>query len=293
MLMASNPRNLTGILLGLVAATVLHGSVLHGQNSLFVGRGGSDEGSPWAPSVQVTDPRLGEALAFLAEASFTAAEALADLRESRLPVTIGTREQLAELSERAGGMRSEEREKLLAMPTPTAEESGAAMAWVMFRTMSTEEEDDPERVVHVWLAIEADTVESWIRQAGGSDVDRRIHQDFLAILAHEFVAHIGSIAESRRMEDLCDDPTAEQRSRSAEALARGDPEPVDGDASACALRVENRVREEINDVLSVRGIPLLPVRVNYSLEALHFEQARRRLFPEPAQRLRRLAPIRS
>src|SRR5690606_24081459 len=105
-------------------------------------------------------------------------------------------------------------------------------------------------VARVWLAIEADTVESWIRQAGFPDVEQRVHQDYLAILAHELVAHIGSIALSRQMGDLCDDPTPEQRARSAAALSRGDPEPVDGDSAACALQVENQVRREINEVLT-------------------------------------------
>ncbi len=288
--MESN-RRISALVLSVIAATSLPFEFASAQAAPPVSLPAAADSRPWGRTVRVTDPRLAEALGFLADASMTAANALTDIRGSRLPVTIGTREQIASLPEREGGLSPDEREKLLAMPAPTAAESGAAMAWVMFRAIESEDEES-HRVARVWLAIEADTVESWIRQARFLDEELRIHQDFLAILAHEFVAHIGSIAATRKMGDLCDDPTPEQRLRSAAALARGGPEPADGDLSACALQVENQVRREINGVLTPRGIRLLPMRNNYSLEALNFEQARRRLFPELDQRLRRLKPIR-
>jgi hypothetical protein len=110
------------------------------------------------------------------------------------------------------------------------------------------------------VAIEADSVELWIRKAGGKDVDWRIDQDFLAILAHEFVAHVGSIAATRRLEDFCDDPLS-------------DTQVSDPREMACSIRVENQVRRELNQALGLEGDRALAIRTNYSLEVMNFARA--------------------
>jgi hypothetical protein len=66
-------------------------------------------------------------------------------------------------------------------------------------------------VERVWLAIEVDSIERWIRATGWDEADARIRADLLATLAHEFVAHVGSIAASRRLADFCDDPHGAER----------------------------------------------------------------------------------
>ncbi|MGD8362420.1 MAG: hypothetical protein PVJ04_13420 [Gemmatimonadota bacterium] len=88
----------------------------------------------------------------------------------------------------------------------------------------------------------------------------RIDQDFLAILAHEFVAHVGSIAATKQLEDFCDDPpTGADFSDSREL--------------ACSIRVENQVRRELNRALGLKGDRALPLRTNYSLEVMNFARA--------------------
>jgi hypothetical protein len=232
-----------------------------------------------------------EALDLLAAASPTTKAALEAIRSSGLPVAIGTPAQLADLPERRGGLTAAEREALLAAPAASGRTGNAAVAWVMFRSVGADEHDG--FIERVWLAIEADSVESWIRNGSGSGADERIRHDYLAILAHEFVAHVGSVAATRRIADLCDDPTSEQRSRSAAAAARGEVEPPDGDGSACSLQVENRVRSEVNTALAERGGALLPIRRSYALDTLNFERARRKLYPPTVQRLRPFATVRN
>jgi hypothetical protein len=115
-------------------------------------------------------------------------------------------------------------------------------------------------VERAWVAVEADSVELWIRNAGEGDVEWRIDQDFLAILAHEFVAHVGSIAATKQLEDFCDDPpTGADFSDSREL--------------ACSIRVENQVRRELNRALGLKGDRALPLRTNYSLEVMNFARA--------------------
>jgi hypothetical protein len=115
-------------------------------------------------------------------------------------------------------------------------------------------------VERAWVAVEADSIELWIRNAGGKDVDWRIDQDFLAVLAHEFVAHVGSIAATRRVEDFCDDPLT-------------DAELSDSPEMACSIRVENQVRRELNQALGLKGDRALPIRTDYSLEVMNFARA--------------------
>jgi hypothetical protein len=230
------------------------------------------------PELRVTDPRLAAALEVLVAASPTAARALEALGRSGLPVAIGTPAQLAALPESAGGPDATERRLLLAAEDESGPLHESPVASVMFRAAGASghgAEHAPAGLVErVWIAVEVDSVEAWIRGSGQRDADVRIQHDLLAILAHEFVAHVGSVAGTRRMEDLCDDPSPEQRRRSAEARARGEMPPLDGEMASCALRVENRVRGEVNRSLRLRGSRALPPRYGYSLEVMHFARVR-------------------
>ncbi|MBV9772594.1 MAG: hypothetical protein JO040_01505 [Gemmatimonadetes bacterium] len=223
---------------------------------------------PAAPELRVTDPRLAAALERLAAGSPTAAGVLDRLAASGLPVTIGSPAQLAALPDSAGGPAGDERRALLSAPGPRDRSGEPPIAWVMLRAGTA--------VERAWVAVEVDSVEAWNRRGGGRDADARIEQDLLAILAHEFVAHVGSVAGTRRVADFCDDPTPAQRGRSARALARGEAPPSDGEAASCALRVENRVRRELNRGLDLRGDRALPERESYALDVMNFARARAR-----------------
>lgn len=232
-----------------------------------------------APEVRVTDDRIALALERLIAASPTANEALNALSRSGLQVAIGSPSQLATLPDSAGGPAAEERRALLGTPTGRTGTDEPSVAWVVFRASGPapiQGQPDGGTVERVWLAIEIDSVEAWIRNAYRRDSQSRIEQDLLAILAHEFVAHVGSVAATRRMQDFCDDPTPEQRREAARPLSWGEPPPLNHPSTACSLRVENRVRREINRALELRGNQALPVRRSYTLEVMHFARARLR-----------------
>jgi hypothetical protein len=118
---------------------------------------------------------------------------------------------------------------------------------------------DVGTVDRAWVAVEADSVERWIRSTTDVDADRLIQRDYLAILAHELVAHVGSIAGTRNLADFCDDPPPS--------------ESMDPRAKSCSLRVENQVRQELNRSLGLRGSDKFPMRKNYSLEVMNFARA--------------------
>ena len=105
-------------------------------------------------------------------------------------------------------------------------------------------------------------MERWIEDSGAPNAQEHIRDDFLAILAHEFVAHVGSLARSKRIEDFCDDPppSADGSARSAGDLA-------------CSLRVENQVRRELNSGLGLEGSHRLPERRSYALDVMYFAKA--------------------
>jgi hypothetical protein len=225
--------------------------------------------------LRVTDARLAAALEVLVAASPTAARALEALEGSGLPVTIGTPAQLTALPDSAGGPDAAELRSLLALDDAGAAPHDLPIASVIFRAAGAARDGSPAGAVRrVWVAVEVDSVEAWIRVAGHRDAETRIHHDLLAILAHEFVAHVGSVAATRRMESLCDDPSPQQQRRSAEARSRGERPPLNGEMAACSLRVENRVRSELNRALRLRGSQALPPRYSYTLEVMHFERAR-------------------
>ena len=215
------------------------------------------------PKVYVTDGRLAAALRQLVAASPSAARVMEALSASGLEVIMGTPAELAALPDSEGGPAPSERSALLAEAGANSSPEEPPIAWVVFR-VSAPPPDAPAQalgtVERAWVAVEADSIELWIRNAGGKDVDWRIDQDFLAVLAHEFVAHVGSIAATRRVEDFCDDPLT-------------DAELSDSPEMACAIRVENQVRRELNQALGLKGDRALPIRTDYSLEVMNFARA--------------------
>jgi len=217
-----------------------------------------------APTLRATHPRIEAALARLAAGSPTAARTFAALAESGLPVTIGTPVALAALLEREEGPAPQERDALLAQ---LSEEHPAdpSIAWMVFRVAP-----DPGglgTVERAWVVIEVDLIARWIHETGDEDAETRIEADLLAILAHELIAHVGSVAETHRLEDFCDDP--------APAAIAGRPDWSTG--LGCSLDIENRVRRELNRGLGLEGAARLPRRTSYALDVMNFARAERRL----------------
>jgi hypothetical protein len=223
---------------------------------------GASEAAPVA-SVRVTDARLETALRRLVAASPSAAAVVAALSASGLQVAVGTPSELAALPDSDGGPAPAERSALLADPGSTRPSPEPPIAWVVFRVApptAAAAQGGPGTVERAWVAVEADSVERWIRAVDGQDAGWRIEEDYLAILAHEFVAHVGSIAASRRLDDFCDDPPP-------------GPSPGAPGELACSLRVENRVRRELNQGLGLTGKRKLPERRDYTLQVMNFARA--------------------
>ncbi|MCG6956806.1 MAG: hypothetical protein LJF04_12525 [Gemmatimonadetes bacterium] len=214
------------------------------------------------PRVRVTDGRLASALRQLVAASPSAARVMEALRASGLEVAVGTPAELAALPDSDGGPAPSERSALLSDPSTAPTPDEPPIAWVVFR-VSAPPADAPAgdigTVDRAWISVEADSVESWIRSTTDVDADRLIQHDYLAILAHELVAHVGSIARTRRLADFCDDPPPS--------------ESMDPRAQSCSLRVENQVRKELNRSLGLKGSDKFPMRKNYSLEVMNFARA--------------------
>ena len=241
------------VLLGAVAALTI-------PTDLSAQTAGTGAFDPSVPSLRITDARLAAALHRVVAGSPTAARVIADLEASGLPVAIGSPRELAMLPDSEGGPAPSERRALLADAGPG---QAPPVAWVVFR-VGRRAADAPSAspvVERAWVAVDVDSVESWIRSTGTHRANARIQQDLLAILAHEFVAHVGSIARTQRLSDFCDDPPAGAR-------ARGE-----SGAGACSLRVENRVRRELNRGLGLAGPDRLPERRSYALDVMNFSAA--------------------
>ncbi len=154
------------------------------------------------PALRVIDGRLESALRLLVAGSPRAAGVLESLAASGLPVAIGTPAELAALPDAEGGPAPEERRALLAEPGAKGMQDEPPIAWVVFRvapppSAAGGKKGGEDVVERVWLAVEVDSIERWIRATGWSDAEDRIQADLLATLAHEFVAHVGSIAGTR------------------------------------------------------------------------------------------------
>jgi hypothetical protein len=214
------------------------------------------------PAIQVTHPRIAAALEQLAAGSPTAARTLRAIAEGGLPVAIGTPVELAALLEGEEGSAPRERDALLAQ---LAEGSATdpSLAWMVFRVAPDGE--GLGRVERAWVVIEVELIARLIHESGDAEAEQRIDADLLAILAHELIAHVGSIAATHRLEDFCDDPTPDA-SRSEWSSGLG-----------CALEVENRVRRELNRGLDLEGAARLPRRTSYALDVMNFARAGRSL----------------
>lgn len=222
------------------------------------------------PGLRVTDARLAAALKRLVVGSPRAAGVLDALASSGLPVAIGTPEQLASLPDSEGGPGVTEQRALLAESGTEDRQAEPPIAWVVFRVAApaaAAPAGASDRVERVWVVVAADSVEQWIRGAGWADASDRIQDDFLAILAHEFVAHVGSIARTGRLDDFCDDPPPGQSTADGRAQAGG---------LACSIRVENQVRRELNRGLGLTGSHRLPERRSYALDVMNFARAYRK-----------------
>ena len=196
-------------------------------------------------NVHVTDARLTAAMERLLAGSPSARDVVADLSASGLVVSIGSPAELAALAETEGGPLPSERVGLL-----SAQQADVApVAWVMLRVLG----ERAGTVERAWVVIDVDAMEA--RIGVGAKARAALEQDLLAALAHEFVAHIGSVARSRSLDDFCDDPTP-----ASQAI----------DPLGCSIRVENQVRRELNRGLGLRGSERLAERTAYSLDVMNF-----------------------
>lgn len=128
---------------------------------------------------------------------------------------------------------------------------------VVFRVAPPADPSASPEVERAWVVIDVVRMSEWIRAWDPAEAERRIEQDLLAILAHEFVAHVGSVAHSRRLADFCDDPTGAETAGEL----------------PCSVRTENVVRAELNVNLGLRGADRLPKRESYSLSVMNFARA--------------------
>ena len=196
---------------------------------------------PLPSNIQIGDARLHAVLQRLLVGSPTARAVVQDLTESGLQVSIGTPAQAPALGAEtradgfAGGASSE------------------SLAWMAVRVAPAA--NGEHLVERVWIAIDVQEMADRIARVAPARADAMLEADLLVTLAHEFVAHVGSIARSRRPDDFCEDPTPASQSI---------------DALGCSVRVENRVRRELNRGLGLRGPDRLPERLSYSLEVMNF-----------------------
>lgn len=207
-----------------------------------------------AADLRVLDPRLGAGMARLLAGSPIARGVMADLAASGLTVVVGTPADLESLPDAQGGPKPEERVALLAPGDVRA----SPVAWVAFRVAGAAEAGTAERA---WIVVDVDAMAARLGGRGERDA-ALLQQDVLATLAHEFVAHVGSVARTRRMSDFCDDPTPASQTI---------------DPLGCSVRVENRVRRELNRELGLRGADRLPERDGYSLDVMNFARAERQV----------------
>ena len=198
--------------------------------------------------VRVTEPRLARAFGRLIDGSPSAARVLGDLAESGLPLAIGRPADLAGLPDAQGGPAPLERTALLAGSEPGRTESPAR---VVFRL------GHDGTVERAWIAVDVDAMDRLERKGWSEEARERLDDDLLATLAHEFVAHVGSVARTRRIADFCDDPPVGDHAE---------------EAFACSLRVENRVRSELNKGLGLTGPRRLPRRYSYSFDVMNFSR---------------------
>jgi hypothetical protein len=203
-------------------------------------------------TVRVTDVRLEAALLRLIQGSPTARSVLAALAESDLPVVVGTHAQLASLPDAEGGPEADERRAMLNQMIGLGDDRELQKAWVAFRARVVRQHELVERA---WILIDVEGIERLIRAQGRPDSEARIQNDLTIALGHELVGHVGSIARTKDLDDFCDDPSP--------AASRLMP-------LGCSIRVENKVRRELNDNLHLQGARRFQERRSYGLEVMNF-----------------------
>jgi hypothetical protein len=114
--------------------------------------------------------------------------------------------------------------------------------------------DTEARLAYAVVVIDLDYLRRAHALEGGTF--QAFLDDVDAILAHELIAHVGSLALSRRYADFCADPDAAALASGAESVQQ-----------ACSLREENRVRKDLG----------LPLRSRYDGSGLNLHEGR---FPE-------------
>lgn len=211
--------------------------------------------SPAAPLVTVTDSRLAAALSRLVAGSPSADAVMDALGASGLPVVIGTPSDLVG----SASVHDDSVSALLPDASGLASSAEPRIAWVAIRVL-VPEEGGLGTIERVWVVVDADRIAQMIRDQNRPHADARIEDDLTIALAHELVAHVGSVARSRRVEDFCDDPAP---GSGAEGRL------------ACSLQVENAVRRELNQSLGLHGFRRYVDRSSYALDAMNFAGAAR------------------
>lgn len=206
------------------------------------------------PRVTVTDSRLAAALSRLIAGSPSADAVMDALAASGLPVAIGTPSDLT----RSASVDDSE-SALLPDASGLASSAEPQIAWVAIR-VAVPEVGGLGTIERVWVVVDADRIAQMIHEQNRPRADDRIEDDLTIALAHELVAHVGSVAGSRRVEDFCDDPVP---GSGAEGRL------------ACSLQVENAVRRELNQSLGLRGARRYVDRSSYALDAMNFARPSR------------------
>lgn len=205
-------------------------------------------------ALQVTDARLAATLGRLIAGSPSAGAVIDALAASGLPVTIAAPQDAAsETMEGATAVGA-----LIPDASGLASRSDPQLAWVALGVSvptGTTYRDTAGHIDRAWIVIDVDRIQALIRARDVPDADARLEDDLTIALGHELVAHVGSVAVTRRVEDFCDDPA---------------PGGGAGAASACSIRVENVVRRELNRSFALHGSRRYVERTSYALEVMNF-----------------------
>jgi hypothetical protein len=182
-----------------------------------------------APNVYVSRPEFAWRLSSMAERSALVRARLADIRDSRMPVYVVTPERAREVWP---DFRHDLRRSgfyLAAAYVPRSRWSG--------------------RIERAMVILDLDALDGAYEHAGAPPHERE--DDLDALLGHELISHVGSIAKSRDLADMCEDPPPR------EIL-------LNGGGAACALQEDNRIRGELGS--------RLPERTDYFGAGLHAER---------------------
>lgn len=206
----------------------------------------------------VVDPYLATVALGLAGHSPTFRETLDRLRTARIPVTVGTPEQLARHLPRFA-----RRSSLLA----------TAVAIPRRGARVPRGKDDPRPVALERVLVIVD-VEAFRSRYASAGTLAALQRDLEIVLAHEMSGHAEAWARSAELHSGCPDPTL------AEILGGSE-------AGGCAVERENRVRRELGVVerASYREMPLTSGESWQELDRTHLLRRGIRL-PDPLRSAR-------